>query len=661
MTLFVATCAAIARPVTSPSFVSSLVSSAIAHPLDRSWCAARDSTPAATLIPHAAAADMECVTRATSSPALAAGLGALGAVVYLVGGRTAQAALLVGFAAAAAAALAVGVRRHRPQHPLPWLLLAACQGCWAVGWALWQLHVLRHGVAPAPGSPADAVFLLGNAAQVGALAFLVGRRGRRSGALLDTSILAVAIGVIAWALLIGPYAGSDGLPTAARLTQILYAAGDVAVLALTLRLALWRPARQPALELVALAMAACLIADARWNWLTLAGGYQAGTWTDLGWLAYAALVGAAGLHPSIARGAGTEDSRPSLSRLGAALLGVAAVTPLAVIGGELAHGRASWAVVGAGGVLCGLVVLRLLGVVRRVEQLSARVRAADARFRNLVEQLPLVTYIDAVDDSASNLYTSPQTEMLLGYTPTEWADDPHMFERLLHPEDRARVLALVEHCNRTGERFLAEFRLIARDGREVWVRDESVIIYDEHGEALHAQGYMFDITARRRAEDELAHRAYHDPLTGLPNRLLFEQRLDEAIAGSGEEAGVAVLYADLDEFKLVNDSSATPPATRCCSRWPSGSAAPPATASSRARAATSSSSWCARRWPGSRPRRAAWPRPRATRCSGRSRWPASRCTPAPASASALPPRRGQRRGAAQARRRGHVRRQARRP
>jgi diguanylate cyclase (GGDEF)-like protein len=123
------------------------------------------------------------------------------------------------------------------------------------------------------------------------------------------------------------------------------------------------------------------------------------------------------------------------------------------------------------------------------------------------------------------------------------------------PDDRQRILALVAHCNATGERFLAEFRLITRGGRTVWVRDESVIVYDSDDEPTHAQGYMLDITARRTAETELQHLAYHDSLTGLPNRLLFARELDHAIQRCDRDTdGVAVLYADLDDFKLVNDS-----------------------------------------------------------------------------------------------------------
>ena len=107
--------------------------------------------------------------------------------------------------------------------------------------------------------------------------------------------------------------------------------------------------------------------------------------------------------------------------------------------------------------------------------------AAEAKYRTLVEQLPLVTYIDALTESATSLYASPQVESLLGYSVDEWLSDPEFFPKLLHPDDRERILALVAHCNETAEPFEAEYRLITRDGRTVWVQDESLVVQDVDG------------------------------------------------------------------------------------------------------------------------------------------------------------------------------------
>jgi diguanylate cyclase (GGDEF)-like protein/PAS domain S-box-containing protein len=158
-------------------------------------------------------------------------------------------------------------------------------------------------------------------------------------------------------------------------------------------------------------------------------------------------------------------------------------------------------------------------------QTDARLRAAEAKYRTLVEQLPLVTYIDALTPTATSLYTSPQAEAMLGYPVEEWLSDPAFFAKILHPDDREHVLALVDECNRTGKPFEGEYRLISRDGRTVWVRDESLVVFGESGEPLFTQGYLLDITSRKEAEQRLA--AEH----GVARVLAEAETLEEAAPG----------------------------------------------------------------------------------------------------------------------------------
>jgi diguanylate cyclase (GGDEF)-like protein/PAS domain S-box-containing protein len=138
--------------------------------------------------------------------------------------------------------------------------------------------------------------------------------------------------------------------------------------------------------------------------------------------------------------------------------------------------------------------------LRRGATTRDQLRHAEAKYRTLVEQLPLVTYIDALTATASGIYASPQIELLLGYTPEQWIDDPEIFAKLLHPDDRDRVLELVDHCNRTGEPFRADYRLIRADGAVVWVQDESLVVCDEEGRPLFTQGYLLDVTEKKQAE-----------------------------------------------------------------------------------------------------------------------------------------------------------------
>jgi PAS domain S-box-containing protein len=123
-------------------------------------------------------------------------------------------------------------------------------------------------------------------------------------------------------------------------------------------------------------------------------------------------------------------------------------------------------------------------------------------YRLLVERLPLVVYVDALDDVSSALYMSPHVEELLGYSVAEWISERDLFVRLLHPDDRERVIAEIARSNETDELFHSEYRLVARDGRVVWFEDRAVAVASEQAKAGYALGYMLDITDRRRAEAE---------------------------------------------------------------------------------------------------------------------------------------------------------------
>ena len=121
--------------------------------------------------------------------------------------------------------------------------------------------------------------------------------------------------------------------------------------------------------------------------------------------------------------------------------------------------------------------------VQRAQVRTEQVRAKD-RFRSLVEDSPLVSYIDAPDESATAVYVSPQIEDLIGYTVEEWMGDPDLWPRILHPDDRARALAENARHNETGEPFQLEYRLLHRDGHVVWVHDQARVVRDERGKIV---------------------------------------------------------------------------------------------------------------------------------------------------------------------------------
>ena len=134
---------------------------------------------------------------------------------------------------------------------------------------------------------------------------------------------------------------------------------------------------------------------------------------------------------------------------------------------------------------------------------------AEERYRLLVEQIPAVTYIDEVpeDDPAdlSPLYISPQVEHLLGYTPAEWLSDPDLWNRLTHPDDVEAAEAGARRSFEDGTALSIEYRMIARDGRVVWVREQASLLRDQQGAPRFWQGVYIDITALKRAEEDLNH------------------------------------------------------------------------------------------------------------------------------------------------------------
>ena len=196
-----------------------------------------------------------------------------------------------------------------------------------------------------------------------------------------------------------------------------------------------------------------------------------------------------------------------------------------------------------------------IGDVVQRAQVRAEQRRAHDRFRSLVEDSPLVSYIDAPDESATAVYVSPQIEELIGYTVEEWMGDADLWPRILHPDDRARALAENARHNETGEPFQLEYRLLHRDGHVVWVHDQARVVRDERGKIVASHGVLLDITARKRADEQLAFRTYHDELTGLPSREMFEELVELSVARARRHEGaVAVLCVDLVDFRLVNDS-----------------------------------------------------------------------------------------------------------
>lgn len=136
--------------------------------------------------------------------------------------------------------------------------------------------------------------------------------------------------------------------------------------------------------------------------------------------------------------------------------------------------------------------------------LQNAVAEADVRSRSLLEQLPAVVYIAEGGAQGRWSYVSPRIESLLGFSPEEWMANPAAWSTQLHPEDKERVLAQDRMSTQNGRGFVSEYRLLTKNGRVVWVRDEATVLETEPGKPPLMQGVLLDITVSKIVQIELS-------------------------------------------------------------------------------------------------------------------------------------------------------------
>jgi PAS domain S-box-containing protein len=136
---------------------------------------------------------------------------------------------------------------------------------------------------------------------------------------------------------------------------------------------------------------------------------------------------------------------------------------------------------------------------------KTQLRAAEDRYRTLVERLPAITYIAELGAEGPWHYVSPQIESILGFSPAEWLSAPLNWLNHIHSEDRDIAIAAEKRFQETQEFFQAEYRMFARDGRVLWFRDEGVMLQAAAGGGLLMQGVLYDITEHKRLEEQLRH------------------------------------------------------------------------------------------------------------------------------------------------------------
>ncbi len=201
---------------------------------------------------------------------------------------------------------------------------------------------------------------------------------------------------------------------------------------------------------------------------------------------------------------------------------------------------------------------QLVGILGIAHDITQRKRAEEA-LRESIDKLRIAA--DAADlydwewDIACDTLTWGRDPAdLLGQSDARTGKYPD-FRDLVHPEDRERYLALGQHTMRTGESYSIEFRIVGRDGAVRWIAAHGKCVFDSVGAPVRMLGVSQDITERKQAQHEIHQLAFTDALTGLPNRRLLIDRMNQALATStrNQREG-AVLFIDLDNFKTLNDT-----------------------------------------------------------------------------------------------------------
>ncbi len=218
----------------------------------------------------------------------------------------------------------------------------------------------------------------------------------------------------------------------------------------------------------------------------------------------------------------------------------------------------------------GLCVNRTVSLVRDpagialyfiliVEDISHRklaeiaLRESEEKFRQLADNIPEVFWMADVA-MRKLLYLSPVYEKVTGKSASEAMKRLSSFLEIVHPEDKRRVRVARRAMPRGGD-YNIEYRILCADGTQRWIHEQAYPVRDSGGRIYRIAGIASDITQRKAAEEKLIYLAHYDGLTGLPNRILFRERLGQALDHAHRKNHrIGVMMLGLDRFKVTNDS-----------------------------------------------------------------------------------------------------------
>ncbi|GAA1237855.1 hypothetical protein GCM10009665_29950 [Kitasatospora nipponensis] len=485
--------------------------------------------------------------------------------------------------AAALSCLVYGCAVPGPARPA-WLLFGLSSASLAVGngaWA-WYEVVLRTGL-PAD-SPADYAFLPFAPLTVTGLLVLAQRPRGAAGwfcLLLDAWMVAGSLFTLGWSLALGRTAeGETGDPLRLAL-NLAYPVLDILMVSLVVGLRFRRrDGNRAAVHTAMLGLAVTVICDGLFTTPALRNSYHSGDILDAGWFAGSLLLASAPWSARWRRGrvsrqhpsAGGTPRRRVASTFSALTPYAAASVCTAGILYNALGGHPMDRVVIVVACTVGLALIVRQGIMLLDNlSLAQELEQKEAHFRSLVQGSSDVIMITGANGGLS--YVSPAALGVYGRDPEELVGGRLL--DLVHPQDAERVVAEVRRFLARSRRLARQFSAVPTRGGEPTARVECRIRAGG-GEWLHVESTVNryrdglilnsrDVTERVHLQAQLQHNAFHDPLTDLPNRALFAERLRAALGSRGGEGprehpygeggAVAVLFLDLDGFKAVNDSA----------------------------------------------------------------------------------------------------------
>lgn len=463
---------------------------------------------------------------------LLVGGAAMLAFLFVPGVRVGPVFNLIGLSGTVAILLAV--RRHRPEQRVAWYLVAIGQAVFVCGDVITYNYQRFFGTEPPFPSIGDAFYLSVYPFLVAGILLMIRRRnpgGDRS-SLIDSLIVAVGVGTLSWVFLMAPYVHDDTLTLPQKLVAMGYPLMDLILLSVFVRLAVGAGRRPVAFFLIAGSVLVLFLTDSIYAWIVLHGGYDNTTGLlEGGWGFFYLLWGAGALHPTMRQLDEGEEREPKNPRRRLMLLAAASLLSPTVqwIQAFRHASRVEDVLVIASGTitLFVLVLIRLSGVMVDISQYrrtERQLRETETKYRTLVEGMPAVVYIADFGEDGPWRYISPQIESVLGFSREEWMSGARAWRDHIVPEDRQRALDAELQLLQGEPRMQCEYRILATDGRVMWIREEAEPLTDEKGHPSQLQGVMYDITEQKEAEERLMQALETEKDASARLRLLHEMQ-----------------------------------------------------------------------------------------------------------------------------------------